>query len=138
MQPATHTPQTTRIRHAERRKGDHQSGTKRLQDIFTPETHKGLNPRTGTFYGRPVVATYAVKLELLDKYITALTTPLLDRIPGSLRDTEELLERLTKRAKNKNTKIATTDVIGLYPNIPWEEGSEAATGFYEESFGWLT
>lgn len=104
---------------------------------FLPKPHKGLNPRTKTFYGRPVVATHSAKLHLIDKYITAITTPLLQRIPGSLKDTGHLLKELPKYIKDRDTRIATADVIGLYPNIPWQEGTEAATRFYEDNYEWL-
>lgn len=105
---------------------------------FLPKPHKGLNKTTGTFYGRPVVATHSAKIHLLDKYITALTTPLLDRIPGSLRDTNHLIEKLPKKVRDKHTQLATADVIGLYPNIPWEEGVIAAASVYHKNLEWLT
>lgn len=104
---------------------------------FLPKPHKGLNKTTQTFYGRPVVATHSAKIHLLDKYITALTAKLLERIPGSLRDTGDLLNRLPKTVKGEHTKLATADVIGLYPNIPWIEGIRAAVELYETNLEWL-
>lgn len=103
---------------------------------FLPKPHKGLNKTTGTFYGRPVVATHSAKTHILDKYITALTAPLLQRIPGSLRDTGDVLEKLPKKG-TALTRIATADVIGLYPNIPWREGVLVAKNFYTTSRRWL-
>lgn len=77
-----------------------------------PKPHlKGINKRTGTFYGKPMVATHSAKIHLMDKYITAITTPLLKRIPVSFKDTGDLLQKLPEKAKSDRTKISTANVI---------------------------
>lgn len=48
----------------------------------------------------------------------------------------DFLKNLLKVGK-ENTRIATADVIGLYPNIPWDEGVKASTRFYEQNLYWL-
>lgn len=107
----------------------------RLKHILLTKTPQGAQCKNRN-HGRPVVATHSAKTHILDKYITALTGPLLARIPSSLRDTGDFLKNLPKVGK-ENTRIATADVIGLYPNIPWDEGVKASTSFYEQNLYWL-
>lgn len=72
---------------------------------FLPKSHKILNRTTKTFYGRPVVATHSAKTHILDKYITKTTGPLLQRIPGSLKDTGDLLKRLPRKGDRDHSKV---------------------------------
>ena len=105
---------------------------------FLAKTHKKPGPSTGTFVGRPIVATHSATIHLLDKYITRVTAPLLARIPGSLKDTFDLLERLPHKLPfGQHTAIITADVDSLYPNIPWTEGLEASVNFYRDNLQWL-
>lgn len=97
---------------------------------FLPKTHKDMNKTSLTFPGRPIVATFTSGTYLLDKLITEVTAPLLPRIPGSLVDTSDLVEKLPKQKLPEGTLITTMDVNSLYPNIPWGPGIEAATSFY--------
>ena len=90
--------------------------------------------RVPIFSARPIAATYACPVRPLDQYITELTKPLLSLIPGSLRDTTDLLNRLPKERLDRRARIFSADVVALYPNIPWEEGIAAATRFYREQF----
>ena len=104
---------------------------------FLAKTHKKPGPSTGTFVGRPIVATHSATIHLLDKLITRVTAPLLARIPGSLKDTFDLLERIPSACPFEHTAIITADVDSLYPNIPWKEGLEASVSFYRENINWL-
>lgn len=104
---------------------------------FLAKTHKGPEPTNNTFQGRPIVATHSSKIHLLDKYITRITSPLLARIPGSLRDTFDLLNRLPTVCPFTDTAIITADVNSLYPCIPWREGLDASILFYKENLTWL-
>ena len=104
---------------------------------FLAKTHKGPHPSTGTFHGRPIVATHSATIHLLDKFITRVTAPLLTRIPGSLRDTFDLLEKLPNQTPFPETAIITADVDALYPNIPWREGLNSSILFYRENLEWL-
>ncbi|KZS10907.1 Uncharacterized protein APZ42_024562 [Daphnia magna] len=90
-----------------------------------------------TFPGRPIVATFTSGTYLLDKFITELTAPLLPRIPGSLVDTNDLLDKLPKHRLPEGTLITTMDVNSLYPNIPWGPGMEAAASFYTNNLEFL-
>lgn len=97
-----------------------------------PKVHKNPNPY-GSFAGRPIVATFTNPVHLIDKYLTNLTSVLLPLIPGSLRDTPDLISRLQTpfNPPLKSTAvIVTADVNSLYPCIPWIEGVEASVEFY--------
>ena len=113
------------------------SPTKGSYAYFLAKTHKGPEPTSGTFQGRPIVATHSAKIHLLDKYLTRVTSPLLSRIPGSLQDTFDLLKRLPKETPFINTQIITADVNSLYPCIPWKEGLDSSILFYNNNLIWL-
>ncbi|XP_045023551.1 uncharacterized protein LOC123467847 [Daphnia magna] len=104
---------------------------------FLPKTHKDINKTSLTFPGRPIVATFTSGTYLLDKLITEVTAPLLPRIPGSLIDTSDLVDKLPKQKLPEGTLITTMDVTSLYPNIPWGPGIEAATSFYTSNLEFL-
>lgn len=104
---------------------------------YLAKPHKKMNELSKTFPGRPIVATCSSVIHLLDKYLTELTAPLLPRIPGSLRDTSDLINKLPKDAPFAQTKITTADVEGLYPSIPWKEGIEASVLFYRQNLPFL-
>lgn len=104
---------------------------------FLPKTHKPMQPVSKTFGGRPIVATFTNVVHLLDKYITELTSVLLLRIPGSLKDTGDLLDKLPKGELPDDAEIVTMDVVGLYPSIPWAEGFDATVAFYEANLPFL-
>ena len=103
-----------------------------------PKIHKEPNRTSGTYAGRPIVATHSSPTYGIDKYITELTAPLLPLIAGSLRDTTDLLNKLPKGKLPGNTRILTADVNSLYPSIPWAEGEDAAVEFYTEHLEELT
>ena len=99
--------------------------------------HKSWNKISRSFPGRPIVATCSNVIHLLDKYLTEITAELLPLIPGSLRDTNDLIKRLPTDAPFASTKITTADVEGLYPSIPWEGGIDACVLFYREHLNYL-
>lgn len=109
---------------------------------FPPKVHKRMNETSHTFAGRPIVATHSCTLHWLDKYITTVTAPLLERIPGSLRDTTDFIRKLPEMDTSHNTStnnivIMTADVESLYPSIPWDDGIEYATRFYSDNIRFL-
>ena len=101
---------------------------------FLPKIHKEKRTDTGTYAGRPIVATHSATVHLFDKYLTNLTAPLLTLIPGSLVDTMDLINKLPKTELPPNSKIVTSDITGLYPSIPQIKGIEATVQFYKEMY----
>ena len=104
---------------------------------FLPKTHQDKQPTSQTFAGRPIVATFTHVAYLLDKLLTAHAAFLLPRIPWSLRDTGDLIDRLPTEPLPATAAIATLDVKGLYPNIPWEDGFYASYLFYKHNYAAL-
>lgn len=104
---------------------------------FLPKTHKAFHSGSNTFAGRPIVATHSGIIHLLDKYLTELTAFLLPLIPGSLRDTTDMINKLPTNCPFPQTRVTTADVEGLYPSIPWEGGIHACVLFYRENLPYL-
>ena len=105
---------------------------------FLPKIHKNIQHESKTFPGRPIVATFSSVTNLLDKYITKITSHLLRLIPGSLIDTQDFINNLPDTPLSASTVLTTADVTSLYPNIPWKEGIDASTDFYKNNLATLT
>jgi hypothetical protein len=102
---------------------------------FIPKIHKPKRTDTNTFAGRPIIAAFPGPLKILDEFLAHLTTPLLDIIPGSLKDTTSLINQLQAIGPTPTgTTLFSADVESLYPSIPWEEGIASATRFYARNF----
>lgn len=97
---------------------------------FLPKVHKAKRADTNTFAGRPIIAATKGCLKALDEYLAALTSHILAEIPGSLKDTKDLINELEKLPPFVNATLFSGDVESLYPSIPWDEGIDAATRFY--------
>ena len=102
-----------------------------------PKIHKSANP-FGSFFGRPIVATFSNPIHLVDKYLANITSPMLRLIPGSLVDTPDLLARLKELPPlSAKAAIVTADIDSMYPNIPWKEGIEASVEVYTKFLPFL-
>lgn len=104
-----------------------------------------FQPRTPLFYGlpklhkantplRPVVSqingpTSMVNL-LVDKYLAVAES----KIPNILQDTTAFLQLIDRYSVvEEGDFLVTMDVVGLYTNIPHEEGINWVTEFYTET-----
>lgn len=104
---------------------------------FLPKIHKNKRPDTNTFAGRPIIAATDGPFKLIDHWLATLTAPLLQHIPGSLKDTTHLINVLEALPSSPNAILFSADVENLYPSIPWEEGFNAATAFYSRGLNFL-
>lgn len=104
---------------------------------FLPKIHKNKRTDTDTFAGRPIIAATNGPLKIFDNWLATLTAPLLEHIPGSLKDTTSLINALNALPPTPGATLFSADVESLYPSIPWEEGFEAATAFYSWGLGKL-
>lgn len=103
-----------------------------------PKVHKKPNEASATFHGRPIAPGPVSLTFPIDTLLAELTAPLLKLIPASIRDTPDLLLKLDQLGSlPPRAKLYTADVVGLYPNIPWEAGITAATEFYAENLAFL-
>ena len=97
-----------------------------------PKVHKGKREDTGTYAGRPVVASCSAILRPFDEYLSALTAGIGKCFPGTLQDTTALIQALDELGPvPAGSVLFSADVESLYPSIPWGEGIEAAARFYE-------
>ena len=87
---------------------------------FLSKIHKSRDPTTNTYPDRPIIGTSGNILKFLDTFFTKLTVPLLPLIPGSLRDTTQLLTELRDLATPlpNDATLFSADVLALYPSIP--------------------
>ena len=100
---------------------------------FLPKIHKEKRPDTGTYPGRPIIWATRNPLEDLDLFITALTSPLATLLPHFLKDTTDLLTKLSAvRGITQDSSLFSADIVSLYPSIPWDEGIAAATTTYRK------
>ena len=98
---------------------------------FLPKIHKDKREYTGGFAARSIIGAFSNLLKPLDDYITNLSSPILQLIPGSLRDTTQLLTELDNLPTLPGgASLFSADLEALYPSIPWDEGIEAATALY--------
>ena len=98
---------------------------------FLPKIHKSRNSDSGTYVGRPIISACNGPLKPLDHFLARLTKNLLPLIPGSLRDTRDLLTTLEQLGPlPESASLFSADVEALYPSIDAEEGISASTRFY--------
>lgn len=73
---------------------------------------------------RPIINNIQSPTSHLSHFIDALLTPLVENIPGYIRDTFDFLNKIP-RIMPKNATFISMDVVSLYTNIPVDFGLEA-------------
>lgn len=124
---------------------------------FQPKIHKPKNPDTKTFESRAIVAANAGPISVLDKYAARLVAPILSKIPGTLKNSTDLLEKIRlfsddqlqlngeagltccsgHEPSSEFIGFAVADVVALFPSIDLEAGLSAANQLYREEYDWL-
>ena len=119
--------------------------TKRIRDrgdIMDPSTLEFFrvdNPKLGRFYllpkihkrlysvpGRPVISNSGYYTENISAFLDYHLQPLSQGVKSYIKDTNDFLRKLRDLPDLPEDAIfCTIDVVGLYPNIPHEEGLEA-------------
>lgn len=107
---------------------------KKMSNIyFLPKVHKGINPDTGTYKGRPIVSACAAPTKMIDLILTEIFTPLLDLLPERLKDTKAFLRYLSSKTRIPDgTQLISFDIESLYPSIPQSEAIEVMVNFLNE------
>lgn len=106
--------------------------------IISPETQKYLtttNPRVPVLYllpkihkslanppGRPIVSGTGSLLQTLAVYVDQHLQPIVNKLPGCLKDTTHFLDKMTATDFSDVTFIGSVDVTSLYTSIPHDEG----------------
>ncbi|XP_067026756.1 uncharacterized protein [Acropora muricata] len=95
------------------------------------------NARAGRFYllpkiqkknspGRPVISGCNTPTEKISAFVDHQLKHLVPQIPSYVKDTNDFLAKLKDMERFPDGAILVTiDVVGLYPNIPHDEGLEA-------------
>ena len=97
------------------------------------------NPKLGRFYllpkihqrlhdvpGRPVISNSSYYTENISSFVEFHLKPLAQKVQSYIKDTNDFLKKLSNLpVLPDNVILCTIDVVGLYPNIPHEEGLAA-------------
>ena len=87
-----------------------------------PKIHKRLN----NVPGRPVISNCGYYIENISAFLDFHLQPLAQAVKSYIKDTNDFLNKLRSLPKlPSNIILCTVDVVGLYPNIPHEEGLSA-------------
>ena len=87
-----------------------------------PKIHKQLN----NVPGRPVIPNCAYYTENISAFLDFHLRPLAQAVKSYIKDTNDFLNKLRSSPKlPDNITLCTVDVVGLYPDIPHEEGLSA-------------
>ena len=94
------------------------------------------NPKLGRFYllpkihkrlykvpGRPVISNSGYYTENISSFVDFHLQPLMKNVKSYIKDTNDFLRKIKSLPRlEENAILCTIDVVGLYPNIPHEEG----------------
>ena len=87
-----------------------------------PKIHKRLN----NVPGRPAISNCGYYTESISAFLDFPLQPLTQAVKSYIKDTNDFLNKLRSLPKlPDNIILCTVDVVGLYPNIPHEEGLSA-------------
>ena len=97
-------------------------GPKLGRFYLLPEIHK----RFHDVPGRPVISNSEFYTENISSLIEHHLKPLAQNVKSYIRDTNDFLSKLASLPPSPDDVIlCTIDVVGLYPNIPHDEGLTA-------------
>ena len=87
-----------------------------------PKIHKQLH----NVPGRPVISNSRFFTENISTFLEYHLKPLSQKVKSFIKGTNDFLKKLNElRDLPDDFILCTIDVVGLYPNIPHEEGLEA-------------
>ena len=87
-----------------------------------PKIHKSIE----TPPGRPIVSSICAPTERISAYVDLILKPIAQSLPSYVRDTKHFLVQLQSLPElPPNALLFTMDVVGLYNNIPHEDGLRA-------------
>ena len=87
-----------------------------------PKIHKRLHDVPG----KPVISNCGYYTENISAFLDFHLQPLVQAVKSYIKDTNDFLNKLRSLPKLPSDIIlCTVDVVGLYPNIPHEEGLSA-------------
>ena len=82
-----------------------------------------IHKRLHNVPSRPVISNCGYHMENISQLLDYHLQPLAKKVESSIKGTNHFLKKRKKLGcLPKNAILCTTDVVGLYPNIPQEEG----------------
>ena len=88
---------------------------------FLPKIHKRLY----NVPGRPVISNCGYYTENISSFLDFRLQPIVKKVRSYIKDTDDFLKRLRCLTNLPDNSLCTMDVVGLYPNIPHDEGFSA-------------
>ena len=90
-----------------------------LQDYLLPKVHKQLYDVPG----RPVISKCGFYTENISSFVDFHLQSLAQKVKSYIKDTNHFLRKIKELGQLlEGTILCTVDVVGLYPNIPHDEG----------------
>ena len=84
-----------------------------------PKIHKRLS----NVPGRPVISNFGTPTEKVSEFLYHHLKPIMQNGLSYIRNSQHFLEKIkTIGSVPENAILVTADVVGLYPNIPHQEG----------------
>ena len=84
-----------------------------------PKIHKRLHDVPG----RPVISNCGFYTENISSFLDFHFQPLAQKVKSYIKDTDHFLKKIKELGQlPEGTILCTIDVVGLYPNIPHDEG----------------
>ena len=72
---------------------------------------------------RPVISNYGIYMENISSFLDFHLQPLAQKVKSYIKDTNHFLRKIKELGQLPEGAILfTIDVVGLYPNIPYDEG----------------
>ena len=111
-----------------RKRGDIDSNTLKYFDVEEPKFGRfyllpKIHKRLHGVPGRPVISNSGFYTENVSAFLDFYLKPIAAKVKSCIKDTNDFLRKLQNLLKLPDDVIlCTIDVVGLYPNIPNEEG----------------
>ena len=94
-----------------------------------PKIHKRLH----NVPGRPVISNCGYFTENISAFLDYHLQPLAQKVKSYIKDTNDFLKKLRELPNlPKDFLLCTVDVVGLYPNIPHDDGLAALRNVLEK------
>ena len=83
------------------------------------KTHKPYSPDASPpAKSRLYIDTVNFPTTALAKYISVQLTPARELIPHRIRDSRDLIEKLSNKRFSQAARLVTMDIVDFYPNTP--------------------
>ena len=93
-----------------------------------PKVHKRLYDVPG----RPVISNCGFYTENISSFLDFHLQPLAQKVKSYIKDTNHFLRKIKELGQlPEGTILCTIDVVGLYPNIPHDEGLASLKDFLD-------